>query len=258
MFHVSFYRFVDVPDPVALGDQLLGLATGLLGTILVAHEGINGMLAGDAKTLDDFAFALQSSKVRDGAFAGMMFRRTPCTVAPFARLKVKVKPELVPLNVAGIDVPSRRADIEASDVDAAGWRALIRRDDVIVLDTRNSFEYDHGHFVGAVDPGTTDFRDFASYVRANADEWRATGRTIAMYCTGGIRCEKASPWMQDLGLPVRQLRGGIVAYLAETADADRDWFGDCFVFDDRLLLDGHLVPRATPAEVGSDGPGEAS
>lgn len=268
MFHISFYRFVAVEDPVHLREHLLGLTAGLLGTILVAHEGVNGMLAGAGDELDAFEAALQAPDVLGGAFAGMAFTRTLCDVAPFRRRKIKVKAELVPLDVDGIDVPSRRADIAASDVDAAGWCALLRRDDVVVLDNRNSFEFGHGHFVGARNPGTVDFRDFAAFVRANAEEWRATGRTIAMYCTGGIRCEKSSPWMQDLGLTVRQLRGGIVTYLAETAasagtpdtaNTEQDWSGDCFVFDDRHLLNSRLqqIPHASSTDA-SDGAGEAS
>ena len=271
VFHVSFYRFVAIEDPAYLREQLLAITEDLLGTILVAREGVNGMLSGAADELDAFEAAFRSPDLLGGAFAGIAFTRTLCDVAPFRRRKIKVKSELVPLDVDGIDVPSRRADIAASDVDAAGWRALLRRDDVVVIDNRNSFEFGHGHFVGAIDPGIVDFRDFAAYVRANAEEWRATGKTIAMYCTGGIRCEKSSPWMQDLGLTVRQLRGGIVSYLAETADAARDWSGDCFVFDDRCLLDVRLEstssrpcpsPRSSivPAASGdaSDGPGKAS
>ena len=113
---------------------------------------------------------------------------------------------------------SRRADIAAPDVDAAGWRALLRRDGVVIVDNRNSFEFGHGHFVGALDPGIVDFRDFAAYVRANAEQWRATGRPLPCTAPEGIRCEKSSPWMHDLGLAVRQLRGGIISYMAETGD----------------------------------------
>lgn len=258
VFHVSFYRFVEVPDPAALRDELVGMAAGLLGTILVASEGINGMLAGDAEELERFATELQSSVVLGGAFAGISFKRSLCDSSPFGRLKVKVKRELVPLDVPGIDVVARQADIAATDVDAVAWRSLLRRNDVIVLDNRNSFEFDHGHFVGALDPGTKDFRDFAAYVRAHADSWRAAGKTIAMYCTGGIRCEKSSPWMQDLGLDVRQLRGGIVTYLAEMPDAEADWSGECFVFDDRRLLDARLQPLVLHAPNASERSGEAS
>ena len=259
MFHISFYRFADVVDPAALREQLLVLTGGLLGTVIVAHEGVNGMLAGPPDELDAFEAAVQSSEVLGGAFAGMAFKRTVCDGAPFRRRKITVKPGLVPLDVEGIDVHTRRADIEASNADTLEWRELLRRDDVVVLDNRNSFEFAHGHFIGAIDPGTTDFRDFAAYVRANAEEWRVTGKTIAMYCTGGIRCEKSSPWMQDLGLTVRQLRGGIVTYLAEAADAGQDWSGDCFVFDDRGLLDVRLqqIPVASVTDA-SDRAGEAS
>ena len=185
VFHVSVYRFVAIEDPAYLREQLLAITEDLLGTILVAHEGVNGMLSGAAHELDAFEAAFRSPDLLGGAFADIAFTRTVCDVAPFRRRKIKVKSELVPLDVDGIDVPSRRADIAASDVDAAGWRALLRRDDVVIVDNRNSFEFGHGHFVGAIDPGIVDFRDFAAYVRANAEQWRATGKTIAMYCTRG-------------------------------------------------------------------------
>ena len=185
MFHISFYRFADVADPAALRAQLLALTDALLGTVLVAHEGVNGMLAGPPDELDAFEAAVQSPELLGGAFAGMAFKRTVCDVAPFRRRKIKVKPEMVPLDVAGIDVPSRRADIEASNAGTLEWRELLRRKDVVVIDNRNSFEFGHGHFVGAIDPGTTDFRDFAAYVRANAEQWRATGKTIAMTAPAG-------------------------------------------------------------------------
>jgi UPF0176 protein len=242
LFHISFYRFVAVDDPELLREQLLGLTVGLLGSILVAHEGINGMLVGSAEQLDVFETAVQSGEVCGGAFAGMAFKRTVADADAFRRRKIKVKPHLVPLDVVDADVVSRAADIDATTVDPKEWRELLQRDDVVALDNRNSFEFEHGHFRGAVDPGTVDFRDFANYVRAHADEWRINNTTIAMYCTGGIRCEKSSPWMQDLGLTVRQLRGGILTYLAEMSDAEQDWTGDCFVFDQRRLLDVHLQP----------------
>lgn len=242
LFHISFYRFATIDDPDVLRDTLVRVTDGLLGTVVVAHEGINGMLVGQAEELDAFEAAMKSIEVADGSFAGMTFKRTVADATSFRRRMVKVKHHLVPLDVDGVDVVSRAADIAATTVDPNEWRTLLQRDDVVVLDNRNGFEFDHGHFLGAVSPGTVDFRDFADYVRSHADEWRAAGTTIAMYCTGGIRCEKASPWMQDLGLTVRQLGGGILTYLAEMPDAARDWTGNCFVFDDRNLLDVHLQP----------------
>lgn len=110
----------------------------------------------------------------------------------------------------------------------------------MVLDNRNSFEYEVGRFVGAVDPGVVNFRDFRAYVEANAQQWKDEGKEVAMYCTGGIRCEKSSPWMQDLGLTVHQLQGGILNYFKEMPDADTDFEGECFVFDNRVTLDTHL------------------
>ena len=242
-------------DPEALREQLLGLTEALLGTIIVAPEGINGMLVGEADTLDAFVSAIQSAEIAGGAFTGMVFKRTVAESLAFRRRMVKVKRHLVPLDVADANVAGRADDIAATTVTPAEWRTLLRRQDVVVLDNRNGFEFDHGHFVGAVNPGTVDFRDFANYVRAHAAQWRSANKTIAMYCTGGIRCEKSSPWMQDLGLTVRQLGGGILTYLAETPDASQDWTGDCFVFDDRNLLDVHLQPvplRTRPLHDGGE------
>lgn len=240
--HIAFYRFVQVQDPQVLADQLeTSLASlDLLGSILVAHEGINGMVAGPAERVASFAAELEQSQHWGDLLSGIVIKTTDTRDMPFARRMIKVKPEIVPLGVDGVDAPGRVDDIWARDVSPAKWRELIARDDVVLLDNRNSFEYEVGHFAGAVDPGVVKFRDFADYVRDHADQWRDQGTTVAMYCTGGIRCEKASPWMQDLGLDVYQLEGGILNYFAQLPDADRDWNGECFVFDERVSLDTEL------------------
>jgi UPF0176 protein len=125
---------------------------------------------------------------------------------------------------------------------------LLRHDDVVVLDNRNHFEFRLGHFAGAVDPLVHNFRDFAAFVQANAPAWREAGRPVAMYCTGGIRCDKTAPWLRSLGLDVRQLDGGILNYFRQVPDADRDWQGECFVFDNRVALDTHLHETPATAE----------
>jgi UPF0176 protein len=147
----------------------------------------------------------------------------------------------VPLGIEGVD--GRRG--QAFDVSPAAWRELIARDDVVLLDNRNSFEFRLGRFRNAIDPQVTNFRDFPAYVRAHADGWKAAGKTVAMYCTGGIRCEKTSAWMADLGLPLAQLEGGILNYFAQMPDAQADWQGECFVFDNRVALDTRLQETAT-------------
>jgi UPF0176 protein len=206
----------------------------------VATEGINGMLAGTPQTLDGIEQALLQDPAFDRAFDGMAFKRSACTTAPFGKMKVHVKKEIVPLGIEGVD--GRRTGIDVSPRD---WRELIKDADVVLLDNRNSFEFRLGHFNGAIDPGVTNFRDFPAYVRAHAAEWKAQGKRVAMYCTGGIRCEKTSAWMRELELPVYQLQGGILNYFQQVPDAQRDWRGECFVFDNRVALDTQLQETAT-------------
>lgn len=247
IFHIAFYRFVRIDDVDAFVERLHAITQGLLGSVLVACEGINGMLAGSAEQLDAFEAALQSPDSLHGALQGMVFKRTACETPPFHRLKLKAKREIVPLGITGVDAPGRLQEIQAADVPPAQWRELIRREDVVVLDNRNSFEYRLGHFEGALDPLVRNFRDFPEYVKAHASAWKAQGKKVAMYCTGGIRCEKSSIWMQDLGLEVYQLQGGILNYFKAMPDADKDWQGECFVFDNRVALDTQL--RETPTTV---------
>jgi UPF0176 protein len=255
--HIAFYHFVHLPAPEAVAERLRELTHELLGSILIAHEGINGMLAGSGEQLDAFEAAVQADAAQDavlaGAFKGMVFKRTACLTQPFKRMKVHVKREIVPLGVEGVDAPGRIDEIHANDVPPREWRELIKRDDVVLLDNRNSFEWRLGRFEGAIDPGVINFRDFPEYVKAHADEWKRDGKTVAMYCTGGIRCEKSSVWMQDMGLKVAQLQGGILNYFKEMPDAEKDWQGECFVFDNRVALDTKLQETQTSVnEVYSD------
>jgi UPF0176 protein len=247
LFHIAFYKFVNLDQPEAVAQRLRELTQPLLGSILIAHEGINGMLAGSSAQLDAFEAAVQTQEdaVLKGAFKGMVFKRTVCNTQPFKRMKVHVKREIVPLGVDGVDAPGRIDEIHANDVPPRQWRELIKRDDVVLLDNRNSFEWRLGRFAGAIDPGVINFRDFPEYVKAHADEWKREGKTVAMYCTGGIRCEKSSVWMQDMGLKVAQLQGGILNYFKEMPDAEQDWQGECFVFDNRVALDTKLQETQT-------------
>ncbi len=251
-FHIAFYKFVRIAATDAVAQRLRELSADLLGSILVAHEGMNGMLAGSAEQLDAFEAAVQADASQDavlsGAFSGMVFKRTACLTRPFKRMKVHVKREIVPLGVDGVDAPGRIDEIHANDVPPHAWRELIQRPDVVVLDNRNSFEYRLGHFEGAVDPGVVNFRDFPEYVQAHAPQWKREGKTVAMYCTGGIRCEKSSVWMQDMGLKVAQLEGGILNYFAQMPDAEKDWQGECFVFDNRVALDTQLHETGTSVD----------
>jgi UPF0176 protein len=246
-FHIAFYQFARVHDVDGLVAQLKTWTSGLLGSILVAAEGINGMLSGTAQQLDQFEAQLSDPAFLQGAFHQMVFKRTECISPPFHLLKIKAKREIVPLGLDGVDAAGRVPDIKRTDVSPQNWRRLIAQDDVVVLDNRNSFEFRLGHFVGAVDPGVVNFRDFPAYVEAHAAQWKAENKKVAMYCTGGIRCEKSSLWMQDLGLDVYQLEGGILNYFKQMPDAEKDWAGECFVFDNRVALDTHL--KETPTTV---------
>jgi UPF0176 protein len=248
LIHTSFYRFTPLPQPQQVGAVLRELvagqaAGGLAGSILVAAEGINGMLAGSPAAVERFEQALRHEPAFAGAFTGIPFKRSACITRPFGKMKVQVKREIVPLGIEGVD-----ARITGVQVSPLEWGELIRQPDVVLLDNRNSFEYRLGHFEGALDPQVTNFRDFPDYVRTHAAAWKAKGKRVAMYCTGGIRCEKTSAWMLDIGLHSYQLEGGILNYLQQVPDPERDWKGECFVFDNRVALDAGLQETATTHE----------
>lgn len=233
VFHIAFYRFVRIDDPDAMAASLRALARDLFGSVIVAHEGINGTLAGGAAALDAFECALQADPAFGGRFAGILFQRTACATPPFRRLRVRRQARIVAL-----DLPAPASHCNA--VSPQAWRALIAEDDVVVLDNRNSFEVRLGRFRGAVDPDVAHFSDFARHVERHAPAWKAAGKRVAMYCTGGIRCERTAGWMQSLGLEVYQLEGGILHYLRTMPDPEADWDGACFVFDNRVALDARL------------------
>jgi UPF0176 protein len=247
LLHTAFYKFTPLPQPEQVGallrERVAQHVDGLTGSILVATEGINGMLAGTPEAVNRIEQALLQDPAFAGAFRGMVFKRSACATPPFGKMKVHVKKEIVPLGIEGVD--ARKTGINVSPQD---WRELIREPDIVLLDNRNSFEYRLGHFEGAIDPQVTNFRDFPAYVRAHAPAWKAQGQRVAMYCTGGVRCEKTSAWMLDMNLPVYQLEGGILNYFKQLPDAQRDWRGECFVFDNRVALDIRLQETATTLE----------
>ena len=256
LLHSAFYRFTPLLDPVAAAAMLRRLAQGLTGSIVVAAEGISGTLAGPAALLDDVENALQQDNVLAGVLRGMVFKHSGCSWAPFGRLKVSVKPEIVALGLP-VDASTGQRQLpdedDTSHLAPAAWLDLLQSGTAVLLDNRNHFEFRLGHFCGAVDPMVHNFRDFVAYVQANAPAWRAAGRPVAMYCTGGIRCDKSAPWMRSLGLQVWQLQGGILNYLqhkptATGASADDAWLGDCFVFDKRIALDAALHQACVTAE----------
>jgi UPF0176 protein len=249
--HSAFYRFAPVPQPRLAADAVRAAAQGLLGSIVLAGEGINGTLAGAPSALDLFEANVTAADFLGGAFQGMAFKRSACLSSPFGRLKVSVKPEIVALGLAealgattALPEPDEHDD---SHLSPTAWRALLAQGQAVVLDNRNHFEFRLGHFRGAQDPQVHNFRDFVAYVLTHAPTWRAQQRPVAMYCTGGIRCDKTAPWLRSLGLQVWQLDGGILNYFAQLPDAAQDWQGECFVFDKRVALDTQL--RETPRTV---------
>lgn len=247
LVHTAFYKFVALTQPqdvvAVLRELTSNPALPVHGSILVATEGINGMLAGTPEVIDALEHALLQDARLAGAFSGMAFKHSECKTAPFHRMKIHLKAEIVPLGVEGVD--GRQT---GTNVSPAEWRELITQPDVVLLDNRNSFEYRLGHFANAIDPLVTNFRDFPAYVREHLPQWKAEGKRIAMYCTGGIRCEKTSAWMRDMEVPVYQLEGGILNYFKEMPDANKDWHGECFVFDNRVALNTQLEETATTLE----------
>lgn len=228
---VSFYRFVDVADPAVLKKALLRECEkgDLLGTILVAPEGVNGTLAGDASEIRSVFAWLEDRLGLDKPLDGHW---TEAGEAPFRRMRVRVKKEIVALGR-----PDIRPDRGTGQyVSVQEWNRLIADPETLVIDTRNHYEYEVGTFLNAVDPGTDSFREFPDYASQLADEDR--DRPLAMFCTGGIRCEKATALMLELGFrQVFHLEGGILKYLEEVGDDDNLWQGECFVFDTRVAVD---------------------
>ena len=258
LWHDAFYRLVPIADPRDLAQALSHWAQGLLGCLWVAPEGVNGVLAGTERQLALFQSLLNQDPQWSPVLGGMAFKRSACRSAPFQRLKVMCHDSLLPLDLprpegsgATLSAP------EASSLSPHAWRELIRQDDVLVLDNRNSFEFRLGRFKGAIDPQVKNFRDFPAYVNEHMPAWQAQGRRVAMYCTGGIRCDKTSAWLQSQGLTVYSLEGGILNYFAQMPDAEQDWEGECFVFDNRIALDTRLRETSTSAEQVFDAPEEA-
>ena len=229
----ALYRFTRFDDPAALREALLGRckALGIKGTLLVAHEGLNGTIAGAPDAIDEMIATLRDLP----GCAALDVKYSQAPEMPFLRMKVRVKREIVTMGVEDIDAAHDRGDY----VDPADWNALIARPDTVVIDTRNQYEVAIGSFAGAVDPGTESFRDFPAWFDAQAEALRESGKTIAMFCTGGIRCEKATAYVKAQGFDqVYHLQGGILRYLETVPETENRFEGDCFVFDQRVSV-GH-------------------
>lgn len=233
----ALYQFVRLDDCAALQASLLHLLkeNAVRGTLLLAHEGINGTVAGPRVGID----ALKAFLEKDGRFGDLEYKESFSDAQPFLRTKVRLKKEIVTLGVEGID-PNKQ---KGAYVDARAWDALLADPDVVVLDVRNDYEVEMGTFKGAINPKTQTFRAFPQFVKENLDPQK--NKKVAMVCTGGIRCEKASAYMMAQGFEeVYHLKGGILRYLETTPPAETSWEGECFVFDNRVSVDHHLKPGA--------------
>lgn len=229
----ALYRFVTLDNYREMREPLLDvcLSQQVKGTLLLASEGINGTIAGSREGID---FVLAYLR-KDPRLAALEHKESFDQSMPFYRMKVKLKREIVTMGVEGVD-PNL---VVGTYVKPGDWNELINDPDVLLIDTRNDYECSIGTFAGAVDPHTTSFRDFPAYVRDNLDPGKQ--KKVAMFCTGGIRCEKASAFMLQEGFEeVYHLQGGILKYLEEVPEEDSAWRGDCFVFDNRVAVNHQL------------------
>jgi UPF0176 protein len=233
----AFYQFAALPDYRELREPLRACCAGLgiKGSVLLAQEGINGTVAGMAEAIDAFAHELAHGDMFGGRLDNLELKFSTSKAMPFGRLKVRLKKEIVTLGDAAAD-PTRQV---GTYVEAAEWNAVIAEPDTLLLDTRNAFEVAMGTFEGAVDPGIKSFGRFKDFAAQHLDP--AKHRKIAMFCTGGIRCEKASAHLLARGFAeVYHLKGGILRYLEDVPEQQSRWRGECFVFDERVAL-GHCL-----------------
>ncbi|MBD2175593.1 rhodanese-related sulfurtransferase [Pseudanabaena sp. FACHB-1998] len=225
----TFYHFADLADYREMRSPITDLCDrhDLKGVILLASEGINSTIAGSREGIDALLSYLRS----DPRLHNLEHKETYCEVSPYNKVRVRLKKELVKFGVTGID-PSKEV---GTYVDPKDWNQLIADPEVIVIDTRNIYEVKFGTFKGAIDPNIDFFHEFPKYVEENLGTNKQ--QKIAMFCTGGIRCEKASAYMLAQGFDeVYHLKGGILKYLAEVPPEESLWEGECFVFDDRIAL----------------------
>ncbi len=231
----TFYKFVALPNYPEMRSPLLAFcqAQNLKGTILLAPEGINGTIAGAAANIHAVIHYLRS----DERFTDLEVRKSIAATPPFERLKVKLKREIVTLGIPEVN-PNQQV---GTYVTPKQWNEIISDPDVVVIDTRNEYEVNIGTFQGANNPKTESFREFPDYARQTLNPHQH--QKVAMFCTGGIRCEKASSYLLQQGFEqVYHLKGGILKYLEEIPPEESLWFGECFVFDERVAVKSGLQP----------------
>ncbi|MEM9734575.1 MAG: rhodanese-related sulfurtransferase [Pseudomonadota bacterium] len=225
----ALYKFVTLERPADIRPHLLAQCEmhGINGTLLLASEGINGTIAGS----DEGIAAVLGWLHADSRFTDLEVKYSRASEAPFYRMKVRLKKEIVTLGVEGVDA----ANEQGTYVKPSDWNALIARDDVIVVDTRNDYEVEIGTFEGATNPGTSSFRQLPQWVEEKLEADPDT--PVAMFCTGGIRCEKSTAYLRSKGYAnVYHLQGGILKYLEEVPEEESLWRGECFVFDQRVSV----------------------
>jgi len=225
----ALYKFVRLPDYITLRDTLYDymVANKVKGTLLLAEEGINGTICGERAGVD----AVKAWLDADGRFAGMSYKESLSDELAFYRTKVKLKKEIVTMGVEGINP----AHIVGTYVKGDDWNTLISDPDTILIDTRNDYEVAIGSFKNAVNPNTTTFREFPQWAADNLDKTKH--KKVAMFCTGGIRCEKSTAFLKEQGFDeVYHLDGGILKYLEEKPQENSLWQGECFVFDQRVAV----------------------
>ncbi len=236
MSHVvvcALYKFVVLEDFENLREPLRSMMekNGVRGTLLLAREGINGTVAASREGIDALLDWLQ----QDPRLADTVYKESLDDSNPFYRTKVKLKKEIVTMGVEGID-PQR---VVGTYIKPADWNALISDPEVVLVDTRNDYEVQVGTFQGALNPNTDTFREFPQYVKENLDP--ATHKKVAMFCTGGIRCEKSTAYLKEQGFDeVYHLEGGILKYLEQVPQEQSLWEGECFVFDNRITVNHQL------------------
>ena len=232
-FTTAMYHFVSLPQFKTLREPLLNfcLSKNIKGTLLLADEGINGTLAGPEKSILELLEYLKNDPLFEGNFKGLGHKESWSDKHPFYRMKVKLKKEIVTLGVPGIS-PTK---IVGQYVKPQDWNKIISDPEVVLIDTRNDYEYAIGTFNNAINPKTTTFREFPNFVKTHFDPKKH--KKVAMFCTGGIRCEKASSYMMSEGFDeVYHLDGGILKYLEEVKPEESLWQGECFVFDQRVAI----------------------
>ena len=229
----ALYKFVELENYQELREPLLALmeAHGVHGTLLLASEGINGTVAAKREGIDTLLAWLNA----EPRLTGIVYKESYSDTQPFNRTKVKLKKEIVTLGVEGIDP----RHVVGTYVKPQDWNDLIADPEVFVVDTRNDYEIEIGTFKGAVNPNTDTFREFPDYVKQNMDPEKH--KKVAMFCTGGIRCEKSTAYMKEQGFDeVYHLEGGILKYLEEVPEEESLWEGDCYVFDGRVAVNHQL------------------